>query len=145
MKSHTVNAQPDPSELTVNSIAAMTITRTRPKRSAIPPANHAPTAEPISAHATAIPVVDDDSAKWPRIASTAPLMTAVSKPNRKPPIAATADTRMALPWPRSLTEGVHHDPWVAVMAARDEYAAPTPTTVAWNTTLVTTQLASPRP
>ena len=63
MKSHTANAQPAPSELIVNSAAAATITRTRPSRSAMPPASHAPIAEPTNAHATATPVRDDDSAK----------------------------------------------------------------------------------
>jgi hypothetical protein len=54
------------------------MTRRRPKRSAIRPADIAPAAAPSRADATANPsVVDSTSKTWP-MALTAPLMTALS-------------------------------------------------------------------
>ena len=53
------------------------------------PATKAPTAQPSSTEATAKPV---PAARVPKAfakASTAPLITPLSKPKRKPPIAAT--------------------------------------------------------
>lgn len=70
------------------------MTRIRPTRSAIRPAYHAPTAQPMSAIDTMNPVwpgVVENCAEMP---GTAPLMTGEPKPNRKPPSAATTDTAM---------------------------------------------------
>ena len=46
-RSQTPNARPQPSALTTNRIAAMSMTRMRPYRSAMRPANHAPIAQPM--------------------------------------------------------------------------------------------------
>ena len=53
------------------------------------PARKAPTAQPSSTEATAKPVVAARVPKAFARASTAPLMTPLSKPKRKPPMAAT--------------------------------------------------------
>src|SRR5690606_32203030 len=52
------------------------------------PANQAATAQPIRAEETAKPVRPAPSENSAERALTAPLMTEVSKPNRKPPTAA---------------------------------------------------------
>src|SRR5215475_10718406 len=90
-------ARPVPIELTKKIAAAIFMTAMRPWRSASGPANQAPRAEPSSAPATARPSSQDAAPDQSLMASTAPLMTAVSKPNRKPPIAAEAATSAILP------------------------------------------------
>jgi len=55
------------------------------------PAYQAPTAEPIRAMATTNPVMPEPRPKWVLMESTAPLMTEVSKPKRKPPTAAAIE------------------------------------------------------
>src|SRR5699024_11064559 len=76
---------------TKNSVAAMTITGTRPKRLARLPVNQAPTAQPIRAEETAKPVRPAPRANSSDRALTAPLITDVSKPNRNPPTAAATE------------------------------------------------------
>src|ERR1700744_980834 len=84
-------------ELAKKTAAAISMTAMRPKRSAIGPANQAPNAEPRSAPATAKPSNQDTAPDKILMASTARLMTEVSKPNKKPPIAADAATSAILP------------------------------------------------
>src|SRR3569623_3184010 len=96
MRSHTVKHRPVPSALTANSAAAISITRTRPQRSASGPANQAPKAEPSKAQETAKPVSPLLTATSLRIAATAPLMPDESKPNKNPPSAETTEIRLAL-------------------------------------------------
>src|ERR1700722_12236184 len=69
----------------------------RPWRSASGPANQAPIAEPSRAPATEKPSNQEAAPDQTLMASTAPLMTAVSKPKRNPPIAADAATSATLP------------------------------------------------
>src|ERR1700760_4810870 len=90
-------ASPVPIELAKKIAAAIFMTAMRPWRSASGPANQAPTAEPSSAPATAKPSNQEAAPDQSLIASTAPLITAVSKPNRNPPIAADAATSATLP------------------------------------------------
>ena len=71
-------ANPAPRALTRNSTAAICMTRSRPKRSAIRPADMAPAAAPSSAEATAKPSVVDSTLNTSPMALTAPLMTALS-------------------------------------------------------------------
>jgi hypothetical protein len=97
-RSHTENASPAPIELAKNRTAPMSMTRVRPHRSAQRPAYQAPAAQPSSAIATTKPVTKDESSNSPSTASTAPLMTELSKPNRNPPTAAATDSMMTLPW-----------------------------------------------
>src|SRR5690606_23244029 len=101
MRSITPNASPDPIEDIRNSTAAISITGMRPSLLASPPANQAPTTQPSSAEETAKPDSPAPSENWSVSASTAPLMTAVSKPNRKPPSAAA----MQMPMTRALSLG----------------------------------------
>ncbi len=54
-KSITSKASPAPMDEITNKMAPVNITRGRPQRSASPPANQAPTAQPISATATTSP------------------------------------------------------------------------------------------
>src|ERR1700761_7040111 len=98
-------ASPVPIELTKKIAAAISMTAMRPWRSASGPANQAPTAEPSSAPATAKPSNQEAAPDQSLIASTAPLITAVSKPKRKPPIAADAATRAILPTAMPSTAG----------------------------------------
>src|SRR5690606_4771375 len=88
MRSHVPNASPEPTAEAVKSTAATTMTRTRPWRAARGPANQAPTTQPSSAEETVKPWRNPLMPKSALIASMAPLMTAVSKPKRKPPRAA---------------------------------------------------------
>src|SRR3954454_20048869 len=97
-RSQTEKARPAPRELAKNSTAPISITRVRPIRSAQRPAYQAPTAQPSSATATTSPVTVDDSSNWPCTASTAPLITELSKPNKNPPTAAATDSITTLPW-----------------------------------------------
>ena len=85
-----------------NRIAAIRITISRPMWSAIRPAISAPAAAPSRAEATAKPsdaasVLNSDS-----MAASAPLMTALSYPNRNPPSAATEAIRTT-PLPSSVS------------------------------------------
>ena len=64
------------------------MTFTRPYRLERAPANQAPMAAPTSADETANPVRPAPREKSSDRASTAPLITEVSKPNRNPPTAA---------------------------------------------------------
>jgi hypothetical protein len=73
------------------------MTRVRPHRSESRPPSHAPAADPSSATATTRPVTTPDSSNCPCTASTAPLMTELSKPNRNPPTAAATASATALP------------------------------------------------
>src|ERR1700744_5838896 len=90
-------ASPVPIELAKKIAAAIFMTAMRPWRSASGPANQAPSAEPSSAPATAKPSNHEAAPDQSLMASTAPLMTAVSKPNRNPPIAAEGATRAIRP------------------------------------------------
>lgn len=65
----------------------------RPKRSAGIPANMAPRMVPISAVATVRPREKGESRKTSARACVAPEMTTVSKPNSRPPRAATTVLR----------------------------------------------------
>ncbi len=100
-RSQTEKANPDPIDETRKSTAPTIITLGRPQRSARLPANHAPTAEPIRAIATTKPVTPEARSKWLVIESTAPLITEVSKPKRKPPTAAAIEMAVALAGCRS--------------------------------------------
>lgn len=88
IRSHSEKAYADPTELTANRRAAATMTFLRPQRSASPPANQAPAARPRSVMATVKPRTLALKPKSAWMESTAPLMTAVSKPNRSPPTAS---------------------------------------------------------
>src|ERR1700744_5084499 len=98
-------ASPVPIELAKKIAAAIFMTAMRPWRSASGPANQAPSAEPSSAPATAKPSNQEVAPDQSLMASTAPLMTAVSKPNRNPPIAADAATRPTLPMAMRSADG----------------------------------------
>ena len=74
----------------------MIMTGMRPQRSARRPARNAPTAHPSSATATANPVRKASRAKSDLMASSAPLMTDESNPNRKPPRAPAIASAMTL-------------------------------------------------
>ena len=95
-RSQTPNAMPDRIEETKNRTAPRNITRVRPQRSASLPPSHAPNAQPSRAMATTSPVTAGSISNSPSIASTAPLMTELSKPKRKPPTAAATARPMAL-------------------------------------------------
>ena len=77
-RSQRANGRAEPTALTVNSTAAICITRMRPIRSAIRPAVAAPKAQPISATAITWARTAEPTSKRPRMASTAPLMTELS-------------------------------------------------------------------
>src|ERR1700733_638561 len=106
-RSTMLKASPDRIPETTKSAPAISMTLTRPIRSARVPATHAPTAEPSSAEATAKPVWLAPTLKCFWMPVTAPLITELSYPNRKPPIAAAAamnTTYLKLSdFPRSLT------------------------------------------
>src|SRR5699024_3049352 len=91
IKSVTPKASPEPTAETRNNTEEMTIVGTRPSLLATGPANHAPTAQPNSAEETAKPCSQPPRLKSADSASTAPLMTEVSNPNRNPPMAAATD------------------------------------------------------
>jgi hypothetical protein len=80
---------PEPQALTMKKTAATSSSVRRPNLSARRPAKKAPTAQPSSIEATLkpVPTLSDWKACWRP--STVPLMTPLSKPNRKPPMAAT--------------------------------------------------------
>src|SRR5690606_8314169 len=91
-------------DVVTNRVPATIMRRRRPKRSAIVPAEKAPTAAPRSALATITPTSALPTPSSALRASTAPLTTAVSKPNMNPPSAApTVDATTSgvrAPWPR---------------------------------------------
>ena len=90
-------ASAEPMELMKNRTAATSMTRTRPMRSARRPAMNAPTTQPRRAEETTKPMTPELRSNCSRTAVTVPLMTAVSKPKRKPPSAATVASISALP------------------------------------------------
>src|ERR1700743_1067521 len=96
LKATISQARPVPIELAKKIAAAIFMTTMRPWRSASGPANQAPIAEPRSAPATEKPSNQEAAPDQTLTASTAPLMTAVSKPKRNPPIAADAATSATL-------------------------------------------------
>lgn len=79
---------------TRNSAAEIIRTARRPQRSARLPAKKAPMAQPINIEATSNPVKKALDWKVCLSPSTVPLITPLSKPNRKPPIVATQLIRM---------------------------------------------------
>ena len=72
----------------VNNAAAASSTRFLPKRSLVNAAKLAPRTHPSSRLLAPISVCESFSANWRLRKTMAPLMTAVSKPNSNPPIAA---------------------------------------------------------
>ncbi len=82
-------AAPAPSAESRNSTAAMISTPRRPRRSPRRPAKNAPIAQPSSMEATSKPIPAWLDWKVCLRPSTVPLMTPLSKPNRKPPKVAT--------------------------------------------------------
>jgi hypothetical protein len=78
VRSTALKASADPMALETNRAAAISITRTRPQRSASGPANQAPTAHPSSADETTNPSTTEFRSKVDSSASTVPLMTEVS-------------------------------------------------------------------
>jgi hypothetical protein len=85
---------PAPIAETRNRIADMISTARRPQWSARRPAKNAPNAQPSSMEATSNPVPAELEWKVSFNPSTVPLMTPLSKPNRKPPMVATQLIRM---------------------------------------------------
>src|SRR5215475_33571 len=77
----------------VNSAAAASSTRFRPKRSLVNAATLAPRTHPIRRLLAAISVCASLNPNCCLMKTMAPLMTAVSKPNNKPPIATTTAGR----------------------------------------------------
>ena len=77
-----------------NSTAATISTERRPQRSPNRPAKNAPNAQPNSMDATSNPTPAELDWKACFKPSTVPLMTPLSKPNRKPPMVATQLMRM---------------------------------------------------
>src|SRR5690349_19503241 len=88
---------PEPQPDTMKHTAATISTARRPYRSARRPAKNAPAAQPSSMDATLKPVPIELEWKACSRPSTVPLMTPLSKPNRKPPIVATRLIRMIRP------------------------------------------------
>jgi len=82
-------ASAEPIALIVKRTAAARMMWMRLNRSASGPAYQAPTAQPSRAELTAKPSSPELAWNWSSIAVTAPLITEVSKPKRKPPRAAT--------------------------------------------------------
>src|SRR5215467_12489973 len=92
MKKAAELAAPVATALTRKRTALNSIAGRRPIKSATLPAPNAPTAHPSNTEATAKPVAADWVPKAFARASTAPLITPLSKPKRKPPIAATHES-----------------------------------------------------
>ena len=93
MRSTAPNARPEPMAEMKNRAAANTMARTRPILSARLPPPQAPRMQPSRAEETVKPIMNSESPKRSWIGPTAPLITAVSKPKRKPPNAATSTTQ----------------------------------------------------
>ena len=85
-------AAPVATAVTRNRIAFKSIVGRRPRESASLPAPKAPMAQPSNTDATAKPVPAASVRKAFARASTVPLITPLSKPNRNPPIAATHES-----------------------------------------------------
>ena len=77
---------------TKNSTAEISMKRRRPRRSLTVPAMAAPAMQPMRTMLTASPSPRDDRAKRCLRKRVAPAMMAVSKPNSRPPRAATIET-----------------------------------------------------
>jgi hypothetical protein len=70
----------------------MSITVVRPRLAATGPANHAPTAQPISETAATKPTAAELRPSVDRMPTIAEFIVDVSNPKRKPPSAAPAAT-----------------------------------------------------
>ncbi len=81
-----------PSALMKNSTAEMNMKRRRPRRSLTEPAMAAPAMQPTRTMLTARPSPNADKANRSLRKRAAPAMMAVSKPNSRPPSAATIET-----------------------------------------------------
>ncbi len=81
---------PDPKALTIKKSAAIKRVLRRPITSANRPAANAPTAQPSNIEATLNPVPTSSEPNAICKPSIVPLITPLSKPNKKPPIVATA-------------------------------------------------------
>src|SRR5262249_48322317 len=92
MKNPAEAAAPVPTALARKRTALNSIVGRRPIESASLPAPKAPTAQPSNTEAPAKPVPAALGANAFARASTVPLITPLSKPKRKPPIAATHDS-----------------------------------------------------
>src|SRR5690606_19043520 len=79
---------PEPQADTMKSSAAMIKIARRPYLSARVPAKKAPTAQPSSIEETLKPVPMESELNAVCRPSTVPLITPLSKPNKKPPIVA---------------------------------------------------------
>ena len=85
---------PEPNALMAKIIAVMIIIARRPNLSASGPAASAPKAQPSNTDATLKPVATLLELNALPSADTVPLITPESKPNKKPPIAATAEIKI---------------------------------------------------
>lgn len=94
-------ASPEPIAEMKNSAAATIMARWRPIRSERLPPAQAPIMQPSSAEETVKPTAMSERPNWAWMGPTAPLITAVSKPKRKPPNAATRTTHATPPMPES--------------------------------------------
>ena len=92
MKNRAELAAPVATALARKRTALKNIVGRRPIASASLPAPKAPAAQPSNTEATAKPVPAALVPKAFARASTAPLITPLSKPKRKPPIAATHES-----------------------------------------------------
>ena len=97
IRSYTPMGNPWPIDAMKNITAAISMTGRRPNRSASDPVNQAPTAEPMRAIDTTKPMANDPRLNVSLIAEVAPLMTAESQPNSRPPRAAVVARRMTRP------------------------------------------------
>src|SRR5690554_4779139 len=79
---------PDPQADAIKNIAAIIRMARRPYLSARVPAKKAPTAQPSSIEETLKPVPMESELNAVCRPSTVPLITPLSKPNKKPPIVA---------------------------------------------------------
>ena len=86
-----------PTAETVNSTADSNIVSLRPKRSLSTPATATPPIEPTSAHPTNHPCCMASSENCEATPDIVPEMTAVSYPNKIPPMAATSDRNATYP------------------------------------------------
>ena len=90
------SAMPEPQALTMKKTAATSSRVRRPYLSARRPAKKAPTAHPSSMDATLKPVPTLSELNEDCRPSTVPLMTPLSNPKRKPPMAATQQVRKTI-------------------------------------------------
>src|SRR5690606_4937432 len=94
MNSPEVPATPEPHAEMMNRTAATIRIALRPNLSARVPAKNAPTAQPNNMEATLNPVPTESDWNANHRPSTVPLITPLSKPNKKPPMVATKLIRM---------------------------------------------------